>query len=329
MTILVTGATGFVGSAVVRQLLAANEAVRVLARPRSNRSNLTDLPLEIAAGDLRDQSSLERACEGCDGLYHVAADYRLWTRNPQELYGSNVEGTRNLMTAALRTGIKRIVYTSSVATLGLHADGQAADEDTPVTLENMIGHYKRSKFLAERVVDELVRDAGLPAVIVNPSTPVGPRDVKPTPTGRMVRDAARGRIPAYVDTGLNIAHVDDVATGHLLAYARGVVGRRYILGGENLSLQEILTTIADICGRSPPRIKLPRLLVMPVAYISEWWAGLTDGPEPQATVDGLRMSRKKMFFTSNRARQELAYANRPAREALADAIAWFAEHPTA
>ena len=249
MTLLVTGASGFVGSAVVRALLATGARVRVLVRPASDRSNLAGLPLEIVEGDLRDRASLERACADCTGLYHVAADYRLWTRNPDELYASNVEGTRHLMSAALKTGVPRVVYTSSVATLGLHADGTSATEDSPVTVADMIGHYKRSKFLAERVVDDLVRQAGLPAVIVNPSTPIGPHDVKPTPTGRMIRDAWFGRIPAFVDTGLNLVHVDDVAAGHLQAFERGVVGRRYILGGENLSLREILADIARLAGR--------------------------------------------------------------------------------
>jgi len=326
MTILVTGATGFVGSAVTRQLLARGDAVAVLARPGSDRTNLIDLDLDIREGDLRDGASLLRALRGCDTLFHIAADYRLWTRNPSELYASNVEGTRLLMNAALEAGVARVVYTSSVATLGIHPDGTAANEDTAVSIENMIGHYKRSKYLAERVVDELVSVHGLPAVIVNPSTPVGPRDIKPTPTGRVVRDAAAGRLPAYVDTGLNIVHVDDVAAGHILALERGAIGRRYILGGENLSLRDILTMIATLCGREPPRIRLPRRLVFPVAYASEAWAWLTRGPEPQATVDGLKMAAKKMYFDSARAMAELGYQARPAQRALEDAIGWFRLH---
>lgn len=323
MSTLVTGASGFVGSAVVRQLLARGEAVRVLVRPSSDRSNLSRLEVEIVEGDLREPGSLAAACRGCTGLYHVAADYRLWTRDPSELYASNVDGTRNLMEAALTAGMKRIVYTSSVATLGLHADGSPANEESPVTLENMIGHYKRSKFLAERTVDSLVKEAGLPAVIVNPSTPIGPYDIRPTPTGRMIRDAAAGRIPAYVDTGLNIVHVEDVARGHLLAYDGGRIGRRYILGGENLELREILAIIARLVGRKAPRIRLPRAAVVPIALIAEAWARLTDGKEPQVTMDGLRMSRKKMFFDAARARTELNYSARPAIEAIADAVAWF------
>lgn len=327
MSILVTGASGFVGSAVVRALLATGQRVKVLARPASDRTNLLGLALEITEGDLRDRASLERACADCTGLYHVAADYRLWTRNPDELYASNVEGTRHLMAAALKAGIPRIVYTSSVATLGLHADGTPADEETPVTVNDMIGHYKRSKFLAERVIDDLVQHSGLPAVIVNPSTPIGPHDVKPTPTGRMIRDAWFGRIPAFVDTGLNLVHVDDVAAGHLLAFERGQVGRRYILGGENLSLREILTRIAELAGRRPPRIELPRLGLMPIAAIAEAWAWITHGAEPQVTLDGLRMSRKKMYFSSQRAIGELGYRFRPAHEAIVAAVDWFRQRP--
>jgi len=323
MTVLVTGASGFVGSAVVRQLLARGERVRVLVRPASDRRNVSGLAVEVVEGDLRQASSLAAACAGCSALYHVAADYRLWTRDPRELYASNVEGTRNLMRAALGAGIPRIVYTSSVATLGLHGDGSPASEDSPVGLANMIGHYKRSKFLAERAVDELVAREGLPAVIVNPSTPIGPHDVKPTPTGRMIRDAAAGRIPAYVDTGLNLVHVEDVARGHLLAFERGQVGRRYILGGEDMALRDILAAIARHAGRRPPRVRLPRSALYPVALVAEAWAWVTRGDEPQVTLDGLRMSRKKMFFDSGRARRELGYTARPAIEAIADAVDWF------
>jgi len=323
MTVLVTGASGFVGSAVVRQLLARGERVRVLVRPASDRRNVSGLAVEIVEGDLRRASTLAAACAGCSALYHVAADYRLWTRDPRELYASNVEGTRNLMRAALGAGIPRIVYTSSVATLGLHADGSPATEDSPVGLGNMIGHYKRSKFLAERAVDELVAQEGLPAVIVNPSTPIGPHDVKPTPTGRMIRDAAAGRIPAYVDTGLNLVHVEDVARGHLLAFEHGKIGRRYILGGEDMALRDILAAIARHTGRRPPRIRLPRPALYPVAMVAEAWAWVTHGNEPQVTLDGLRMSRKKMFFDSARARRELGYTTRPALEAIEDAVDWF------
>lgn len=323
MRTLVTGATGFVGSAVARLVAARGHELAVLARPGADRRNLDGLDAEVREGDLNDPGTLARALDGCDTLFHVAADYRLWTRDPRELYRTNVDGTRALMRAALDANIERIVYTSSVATLGNPGDGTPGSEKTPVSIDDMIGHYKRSKFLAERVVDELVTAHGLPAVIVNPSTPIGPRDIKPTPTGRVVRDAQAGRLPAYVDTGLNIAHVDDVAAGHLLALERGQIGRCYILGGEDLSLHAILTMIAEICGRPPPRIRLPRTLIFPVAYASEAWAWLTNGPEPQATVDGLRMAKKKMFFDSSRAIAELGYTARPARRALEDAIAWF------
>ena len=325
MTVLVTGATGFVGSALARALLARGEKVRALARPNSDRRNLLGLPVEITEGDLRDTASLRRACQGCTGLFHVAADYRLWTANPQELYASNVEGTRGLMLAALETGIPRIVYTSSVATLGLDSSGIPANEDTPVSETDMVGHYKRSKFLAERLVDELVVRESLPAVIVNPSTPIGPYDLKPTPTGRVIRDAYFGRIPAFVDTGLNLVHVEDVAHGHLLAFDKGQVGRRYILGGEDMSLREILAAIARLAGRKPPTVELPRLGLMPLAFLAETWARLTGGPEPQLTLDGLRMSRKKMFFDSGRAARELGYTFRPAQLAIEAAVAWFSQ----
>ena len=323
MNILVTGATGFVGSAVVRQLLQEQYAVTVLARANSNRANLDGLDVNIHEGDLTDRHSLKQALKNCDRLFHIAADYRLWTKNPRELYDNNVEGTRNIMQAALETGIKKLVYTSSVATLGVFADGTVSDEDTPVSLTDMIGHYKRSKFLAERVVYELVRDANLPAVIVNPSTPIGPRDIKPTPTGRVIYDAYRQKIPAFVDTGLNIAHVDDVANGHLLALNHGEIGRRYILGGEDMSLEKILACVANYCGHKPPSIRLARQLVYPVAWISQIWARLSNGPEPRATVDGLKMSRKKMFFSSDRAIKELGYRYRPAEQAIHEAIDWF------
>jgi dihydroflavonol-4-reductase len=323
MTTLVTGATGFLGSAVLRQLLDEGTRVRALARPGSDCRNLEGLDVEIVEGDLRDQGSLERALRGCYALFHVAADYRLWAPRPQELYDSNVTGTRQIMLAAGEAGVERIVYTSSVAVLGLNSDGTPADEDTRVSINDMIGHYKRSKFLAEELIRKLVREQRLPVVIVNPSTPVGPRDIKPTPTGRMIRDAALGRMPAYVDTGLNIAHVDDVAAGHLAAYRRGVIGERYILGGENLYLQEILTRIARLTGRRPPRIRLTQGMVMPIAWLSEAWARLTGGGEPRVTIDGLKMSRKLMFFSHARAERELGYSARPAEDALRDAVNWF------
>ncbi len=320
--IAVTGATGFVGSAVARQALAAGARVRVLARPGSDRRNLAGLDVEVAEGDLDDPASLERAVAGCDAVFHVAADYRIWVPDADAMLRTNVEGTRALMHAAQAAGVRRIVYTSSVATLGLRPDGQPADEDTPVRLDDMVGPYKRSKFLAEAAVSAMVEREGLAAVIVNPSTPIGPRDVKPTPTGRIVVEAANGRMPAYVDTGLNLVHVDDVAAGHLAALERGQVGRRYILGGENLTLAEMLAAIAALAGRRPPRVKLNRRLLFPLAYGAEAWARRT-GRDPFVTVDGLRMAAKRMFFSSARAEAELGYRTRPARQALADALEWF------
>ena len=323
MTALVSGASGFVGSAVVRRLVCAGYTVRVLVRPTSDRRNLKQLPVEQVIGDLTDSASLCQALTGCTSLFHVAADYRLWAPDPASIYASNLVGTRNIMQAALEADVERIVYTSSVATLGLNADGQPADEFTPALLDDMVGHYKRSKFLAEREVREMVEKHGLPAVIVNPSTPVGPGDIKPTPTGRMVADAAKGRMPAYVDTGLNIVHVDDVAAGHLLAFQRGQVGERYILGGENLSLKQILVMIAGFAGRRPPRVRLPHDLVLPIAYIAEGWARMAGYQTLTLTVDGLRMAKKRMYFSSNKARRELGYAPRPAADALRDAVNWF------
>jgi dihydroflavonol-4-reductase len=319
---LVTGASGFVGSAVARALLAAGRKVRVLLRPQSDRRNVEGLGLETRVGTLEDHASLSAALAGCGALFHVAADYRLWVRDPAAMHRANVDGTRALMQAALAEGIDRVVYTSSVAALGLKEDGSAADETTPSTLADMIGPYKRSKFLAEEAVKALVREQKLPAVIVNPSTPIGPRDVKPTPTGRMIVEAAAGRMPAFVDTGLNLVHVDDVAAGHLLAEARGAVGERYILGGEDLSLAEILARIAAIVGRKPPKLRVPIPAIWPVALVAEA-AGRITGREPFVTLDGLRMARHKMFFSSDKAKRALGYAPRPAEAALVDAIAWF------
>jgi dihydroflavonol-4-reductase len=325
MTTLVTGASGFVGAAVVRVLLDAGYEVRVLVRKTSNRKNLQGLNFDTAVGDLRDVASLRDALDGCGALFHVAADYRLWARDPEALYASNVDGSVNVMRAAADAGVERIVYTSSVATLGFNSDGSPADEETPVALDHMIGDYKRSKFLAEKAVTKLVADAQLPVVIVNPSTPIGPRDVKPTPTGRLILDAAAGRIPAFVNTGLNVAHVDDVARGHLQAFEKGTIGERYILGGENMSLEEILRSVAAICGRKPPKLRLPHGLVLPIAYAAEAWARLFGG-EPLATVDGVKMSRKRMYFSCQKAERELGYSHRPADEAIRDAVDWFRQN---
>jgi len=321
---LVTGATGFVGAAVVRALLAEGWQVRALVRGGSDRRNIASLPVAQAVGDLTDAPSLKPALEGCEAAFHVAADYRLWAPQPRELYRANVDGTGNLLDAARRAGVRRIVYTSSVATIGIPADGRPGAEDSQAGLADMIGHYKRSKFLAE----ERAREAaarGVPVVIVNPSTPIGPGDVKPTPTGQIVLDAARGRTPAYVDTGLNIVHVDDVAAGHLLAYHRGRIGERYILGGDDMTLRQILTLIAQLAGRSPPRIRLPHGVVLPVAYVSELYARLTGRPT-RVTVEGVRMARKRMFFSSAKAVHELGYRWRPPSEAFSDALRWFRDN---
>lgn len=319
--ILVTGASGFVGAAVARRLLAAGRPVRALIRGGSDRTNLAGLGVEIVIGDLTDADSLREAVRGCAGVFHVAADYRLWVRDTAAMFAANIDGTHALMRAALDAGVERIVYTSSVATLGIRPN-DAADEDTPVAFAGMIGPYKQSKFLAEVEVRRMVAEDGLPAVIVNPSTPIGPGDIKPTPTGRMIVEAASGRMPAFVDTGLNIVHVEDVAAGHVLAFERGVIGERYILGGEDMTLAAILAEIARLSGRKPPRIKLPHGAVMPLAYAAEAWCRMRGG-EPFATVDGVKMARKRMFFSSAKARDQLGYRSRPARDALADAIADF------
>jgi len=322
MTVLVTGANGFVGSAVARALLERGYPVVAMVRQEAELSNLALLPVEIRVGDIRDLASISRAMQGCKAVIHVAADYRLWVRHPESMYSTNVDGTRNIIETALRQGVGRIVYTSSVATLGAAETGGESDEETPVTAEQMIGHYKRSKYLAEQVAWGLVSERDAPVVIVNPSTPLGPGDIKPTPTGRIILDAMRGRIPAFVDTGLNVVHVDDVAAGHVAALERGEVGRRYILGGENLTLQQILTRIATSTGRPPPSLKLPHSVAMAIAWLSEGVARVS-GHEPRATVDGVRMSKRAMFYSSARAVRELGYRFRPASEAIDDAILWF------
>jgi dihydroflavonol-4-reductase len=320
--ILITGASGFLGSAVARALLARGVRLRALVRPISQRGNLEGLDCEIVTGDLTDIASLRPALAGIRGLFHVAADYRLWAPDPNQILRANVGGTEALMRAALGAGVERIVHTSSVAALKVAGATAPVDETAPLDPDLAIGVYKRSKTMAERAVEEMVLHNRLPAVIVNPSTPVGPRDIRPTPTGRMILDAARGKIPAFVDTGLNFAHVDDIAHGHLLAYERGVVGERYILGGQNLSLRELLAEIARLTGRRAPRIRLPRAPLYPLAMLAEAVARRT-GKEPLLTVDALNMSRYRMFFTSAKAERELGYHARPCQEGVADALAWF------
>jgi len=318
---LVTGATGFVGSAVARTLLVRGHQLRLLVRAGSDRRNVAGLDADLVEGDLTDPASLGRAVAGCRFLFHVAADYRLWVPDPAAMDRANVTGTTALLTAAQDAGVQRMVYCSSVAALGLVGDGRMADETTPNSIDKVIGAYKRSKFMAEQAVLSLARERGMPVVIVNPSTPIGPRDVKPTPTGKMVADAAAGRMPAYVDTGLNVVHVDDVAEGHALAFERGRVGECYILGGENLGMAELLDLVDEAVGRRRSRVRLSHGALYPVALAAEALARF--GVEPLVTREMLAMARKKMFFSSAKAQAELGYTFRPARHAVQDAVDWF------
>jgi hopanoid-associated sugar epimerase len=318
--VLITGASGFVGSAVARAFAAHGYALTLLVRPSSPRTNLAGLGCAIVEGDMKDAASLKRALKDARYLIHVAADYRLWARDPGEIVRNNVEGTRTVMQVALDAGLEKIVYTSSVATL--KPSHRPADETARSDEKTAIGAYKRSKVAAERVVEEMIARQSLPAVIVNPSTPIGPRDVKPTPTGRIILETAMGRIPAFVDTGLNLVHVDDVAEGHVMALQKGHIGESYILGGENVALKSMLETIAPLAGRRAPRIKLPRTPLFPIAYAAEAAARFT-GKEPFITADGLKMAKHHMFFTSAKAERELGYRARPYAEGLADAVKWF------
>jgi dihydroflavonol-4-reductase len=317
----VTGASGFVGSAVARALVARGLKVRVLMRPTADRANIAGLDVEPVAGDMRDAASMTAALDGARFLFHVAADYRLWARDPSEIERNNLQGARATMTAALKTGVERVIYTSSVAALK-PGNGEAVDETSRHTPDSVIGAYKRSKLVAEREVERMVAEENLPAVIVAPSTPIGPRDIKPTPTGRIIVEAATGKIPAFVDTGLNLVHVDDVAHGHLLALDRGRIGENYILGGEDVTLETMLGDIAALSNRRPPKIKLPRGPLFPLAFMAEAAAQIS-GREPFLTADGLRMSRYRLFFSSAKARAQLGYHARPYREGLRDALAWF------
>jgi dihydroflavonol-4-reductase len=323
--ILVTGASGFVGSAVARSLVKAGHKVRALVRPSSSRLNLADPRLEIVDGDLLDAGSIERAMKDMRFLFHIAADYRLWARQPDDIVRTNVEGTRSVMNAASRAGVERIVYTSSVATLKARPDGTPSDETFPLDAQSAVGAYKYSKVAAERVVAAMIAERNLPAVIVNPSTPIGPGDVRPTPTGRIIVEAAAGRMPAFIDTGLNLVHVDDVAAGHLAALQKGRIGERYILGGQNVLLADMLRDIARLAGRAPPRLRLPRQLIFPIAYGAEAIAHFT-GREPFVTTTGLRLAKDRMFFSSAKAERELGYSARPYGDAIADAIAWFRQN---
>jgi dihydroflavonol-4-reductase len=325
MTTLITGATGFVGGHVARQLLAAGHPVRVLVRRHSNLQALEGLAVERVEGDLRDFASLDRALVGVRRVFHVAADYRLWARNPAEIYKSNVEGTRRLLEAAGRARVQRIVYTSTVATIAVPSHTvKLPDEETQATLSQMIGHYKRSKFLAELEAIKAA-SAGVPVVIVNPTTPVGPGDWKPTPTGRVIVDFANGKMPAYVDTGLNLVAVEDVAAGHLLAAEKGRIGERYLLGARNMTLKQILIALAAITGRPAPRVQLPHSLALAAGYADELFSRLT-GRDPRIPVDGVKMSRHRMFVESDKAERELGYRPGSVEAALARAVCWYAEH---
>ncbi len=314
---LVTGATGFLGWHVAHRLLARGEKVRALVR---DVSRVREFDGQVVAGDLRDPKSLERAVAGCAVLYHVAADYRLWAKDSSELYKSNVEGTRNLLAAARDAGVERVVYTSTVGCIGMPEDAPG-NEDTHVDLDDMAGAYKRSKFQAEQVAMEFAR-AGLPVVIVNPTAPVGDRDFKPTPTGKIVVDFLKGDMPAFVDTGLNLVDVEDTAEGHLLACERGVSGQRYILGCENLTLQQILTRLAAISGGQAPRWRIPYAVAYAAGLASTGWANLT-GQEPRAPLDAVKMARKKMFVSLDKAKRELGFHPQPVDGALKRAVDWF------
>jgi dihydroflavonol-4-reductase len=325
MNVLVTGATGFVGSHVARQLVDAGHSVRVLVRAGSNPIGIADLSVERCEGDLRDVLSLGRAMNGVRRVFHVAADYRLWSRNPDEIYQSNVQGTRSLFEAARQNGVERIVYTSTVATIAVPGpDDSLPNEQTHAALDQMVGHYKRSKFLAEMEAIKAAAD-GLPVVIVNPTTPVGSGDWKPTPTGRIIVDFLNGKIPAYVDTGLNIAAVEDIAAGHLLAAEKGRIGERYLLGACNMTLKEILQTLAAIAKRPAPRMRLPHAVAIAAAHASELCARFT-GREPQIPLEGAKMSRYRMFIASDKAARELGYAPGPVEPAFERAVRWYQEH---
>lgn len=325
MKALVTGATGFVGASVARELLRAGHEVRLIVRPEADRRQVRDLSVEICHGDLRDLDSLRRATAGCAQVYHVAALYKLWVRYQREIYECNVTGTDNVLMAARDSGVEKVIYTSSVATLGVAGDGTLGNEDTPVSLADMVGHYKRSKFLAEQVALRYVRE-GLPVVIVNPSTPVGIGDLKPTPTGKLIVDFLNGKMPGYVDTGLNLVDVEDVARGHLLAADNGQVGEKYILGHENLTLQQIFGLLAELTGRRAPQFKVPYALALGVAYVDAALARLVPGREPFAPPVGVKLSRKRMFFDSSKAVRVLGLPQTPVREALRKAVQWFREN---
>jgi len=322
MLAFVTGATGFLGSHVARVLTEQGAELRLLVRPTSDLRNIADLNAERVEGDLRDPASIEKALAGCDSVFHVAADYRLWVRDPDQMYRANVEGTRALLQAARKQGVRRIVYTSSVATMGSSSNGTPADENSPVSLADMIGHYKRSKYMAEQVAFEAAR-SGVDVVVVNPTTPIGERDVKPTPTGRIVVDFLKRKFPAYVDTGLNLVDATECARGHVQALEKGRAGERYILGGENLTLKQILDKLAAITGLPSPKVKLPYVFALATAVVDEVVTGRIFGKEPRATIDAVRMGRKKMFVSSGKAERELGWKTLPVDGALQRSVKWF------
>jgi len=325
MLVFLTGATGFVGSHVARALSAQGADLRLLVRAGSNTKNIEDLNAERIVGDLRDPATFEKAMAGCEAVFHVAADYRLWVRDPEEMFRSNVEGTRAILEGARRNGVRRVVYTSSVATMGFTSNGHLADEDSPVGLGNMIGPYKRSKFMAEHVALEASR-GGMDVVIVNPTTPVGERDIKPTPTGRIVVDFLKKKFPAYVDTGLNLVDVAECARGHVTALEKGKSGERYILGGENLTLKQILDKLAAITGLPSPKVRVPYVMALATGVVDEMVTGRLLGREPRATIDAVRMGRKKMFVTSAKAERELGWKTVPVDDALRRAAEWFRQN---
>jgi len=324
MKAFVTGATGFIGASIARELLADGVEVRALARKGSDRRNLEGLDIEIWEGDLRDREGLERGLKGCDTLFHAAADYRLWTRTPADMYDINVGGTRNILGAALATGVSRVVYTSSVGTLGNPGDGTPGTEATPVVFEDMVGDYKKSKFLAERAAEEFLAK-GLPLVIVNPSTPVGPRDVKPTPTGKIIVDFLNRKMPAYLNTGLNLIDVATCARGHLLAAQKGKVGEKYILGNENLTLERIFALLSEITGLKAPKVRLPYYPILLAAHVNEAISAVT-GKEPLIPLAGVQMAAKFMYFDPGKAARELGLPMTPVRDSLEQAVAWFRQH---
>ena len=322
MLAFLTGATGFVGSHVARVLAEQGAELRLLVRPNSDLRNIQDLKADRVTGDLRDAKSLKLAASGCEVIFHVAADYRLWVRDPEEMYRSNVEGTRAILEAARESGARRVVYTSSVATMGFNSNGRLADERSPVSLANMIGHYKRSKFMAEEVALEAGR-SGMDVVVVNPTTPVGERDIKPTPTGRIVVDFLKKKFPAYVDTGLNLVDVTECARGHVAALEKGTSGERYILGGENLTLKQILDKLAVITGLPSPKVRVPYVVALATGVVDQVVTGYIRKREPRATIDAVRMGRKKMFVSSGKAERDLGWKIVPVDAALRRAVDWF------